>query len=247
METYGLIGKSLSHSFSRKYFNEKFRRLDISARYKLFELPEIAAFPALLGSQPALRGLNVTIPYKTQVIPYLHTLSPAAEAIGAVNTIQFLEDRLVGHNTDVIGFEASLRKLLGKNKPARALVLGSGGAARAVIFVLKNMGIRPQLVSRSPAVDQLGYADLLKLDPLAYRLVVNTTPLGMYPEVDGFPPLPYEWFFTPSHFAFDLVYNPPETRFMALARTQGAQVQNGWDMLLGQAEAAWRIWQGPNK
>lgn len=242
---YGLIGRKLGHSFSQRYFTEKFAREGIAAHYGLYELAQIDAFPTLLAQQPQLRGLNVTIPYKEAVIPYLDALSPAAQAVGAVNTILRQGDRLIGHNTDIYGFERSLREFLAGAQPTGALILGTGGAAKAVAYVLDTAFSLPwHMVSRQPAgPDQLAYAALPALDLAAFPLIINTTPLGMYPETGNAPDLPYDRL-TAAHWAFDLVYNPAETRFMALARAAGARVCNGMDMLIYQAERAWEIWQG---
>jgi shikimate dehydrogenase len=246
MKRYGLIGKTLSHSFSKRYFTEKFAQAGIAACYELFELASIAEFPALLQREPHLAGLNVTIPYKEAVMPYLDRLSPAAEAVGAVNTICFETDgSLSGHNTDVLGFQASLeQELQGQAPLTAALVLGTGGAAKAVAYVLQQqLGVAEvQLVSRHPEHrGQLSYEALRELDLSAYPLIVNTTPLGMYPKVDAAPDLPYGQL-GPQHLVFDLVYNPAETRFMRRAAEQGARTCNGLGMLYEQAEQAWLLW-----
>jgi shikimate dehydrogenase len=243
---YGLIGYPLSHSFSKRYFTEKFEREGLSEqfRYELFPLPSIEALPDLLASHPELAGFNVTIPYKQAVMAYLHQSSPAAARIGAVNTVKVDNGRLYGHNTDVVGFEESLRETLARaaQQPARALVLGTGGSSRAVRWVLEYMGIEPLSVSRQPESGQLTY-DALNAEVLArYPLIVNTTPLGMSPKVHECPPLPYEAL-NSANILFDLVYNPEETLFLRHGKSQGATVQNGLPMLYGQAEAAWRIWQ----
>ncbi|TAE48084.1 MAG: shikimate dehydrogenase [Bacteroidetes bacterium] len=239
---YGLIGKKLGHSFSRRHFSEKFAREGTDARYELFELETIAQFPALLAAQPDLRGLNVTIPYKTQVIPFLDRCSAEAAAVGAVNTIRREQDgSLSGHNTDVYGFRISLEQFLAGEKPAAALVLGSGGAAKAVFYVLDQLGIPAKGVSRAAAEGVFTYESLRHTDLTQYPLIINTTPLGMYPDVEARPDLPMEQI-GPAQRMFDLIYNPAETLLMREAREKGARVQNGLDMLILQAERAWEIW-----
>lgn len=244
MSTYGLIGKTLKHSFSKKYFTEKFADAGINSRYELFELPEISAFPALLDSFSDLRGLNVTIPYKEVILPYLDELSPAAQEIGAVNTIKFTAGGLVGHNTDAPGFEQSLLHSWTGSMPEGALILGTGGASKAVEYVLRErLGILTVLkVSRRPIGErQCSYEDVRDFDWNSFRLIVNTTPLGTYPDISGKPDLPYH-LFSKGHLAFDLVYNPAETAFLSTAKSFGCKTVNGYDMLVNQAEAAWEIW-----
>ncbi|RMG60407.1 MAG: shikimate dehydrogenase [Bacteroidetes bacterium] len=242
---YGLIGLKLGHSFSQRFFTEKFAREGIAARYDLYELPSVSGLPDLLDRYPDLRGLNVTIPYKERVLPYLSDLSPEAEAVGAVNTIRREGDRLVGHNTDIYGFERSLHAFLQGEEPTSALILGTGGAAKAVSYVLETRWhMHWQMVSRAPQGNhQLSYAALPHVNLADFRLIINTTPLGMYPDTGSSPALPYEAL-GPDHRVFDLVYNPAETLLMAQARAQGARVVNGMDMLIYQAERAWEIWQG---
>lgn len=249
MQRYGLIGRKLGHSFSKKYFTELFRKGKLSDhRYDLFELEDIAEFPALLRDTAGLRGLNVTVPYKESVIPFLDELDPLAAAVGAVNTITVEHGRTKGYNTDVAGF----RKLLdgatgtlsdpGSAIKPRALVLGSGGASRAVAYVLRDQGIRFRIVSRSRERGDLTW-DLVDETVLRVcRMVVNTTPLGMYPDVDQAPPLPYTAL-TKKHTLIDLVYNPEETRFLRLGKEHGAKAIGGLGMLEAQADEAWRIWQ----
>lgn len=242
MKRYGLIGKKLTHSFSKRYFTEKFEREGIDSRYDLFELSEIGEFPDLLRKYPNLGGLNVTIPYKSEVIAYLDVLSPAAEAVGAVNTIKFDGGRLIGFNTDIIGFRMSLAEVLKEQKITKALVLGTGGASKAVVYTLQTyFDCSTQLVSRNQCEGILSYAQLELIDWESYDLVVNTTPLGTFPFVDTCPDLPYERFYS-GQIAFDLVYNPEETLFLKQARAGGAVGVNGFEMLVGQAEGAWKIW-----
>lgn len=249
MQRYGLIGRKLGHSFSKKYFTDLFRKEKLEDhRYDLFELEDIAEFPALLRDTPGLRGLNVTVPYKESVIPFLDELDPLAAAVGAVNTITVEHGRTVGHNTDVVGFRTLLDGATGQLtdpgsaiKP-RALVLGSGGASRAVAYVLRDMGIRFRIVSRSRERGDLTW-DLIDGTVLGVcRLVINTTPLGMYPNVDEAPPLPYPAL-TAKHTLVDLVYNPAETLFLKYGREHGAATVGGMGMLQAQADEAWRIWQ----
>lgn len=243
MTRYGLIGERLSHSFSQRWFTALFEREGLrDHRYDLFELATVDELPALLRDTPGLRGLNVTIPYKESVIPLLGAVDTLAAAVGAVNTIAIRDGRTVGHNTDVEGFRTTLLPLIGTERP-RALVLGSGGASRAVAYVLKDLGIKFRVVSRSRERGDLTW-DLM--DPIVIKacpLLINTTPLGMHPEVDSAPPLPYEAI-GPRHLLVDLVYNPAETVFLREGRTRGATVVNGMPMLEAQAEAAWRIWNG---
>ncbi len=244
MRRYGLLGKSLKHSFSKRYFSEKFSREGINATYELFELAKIEDFPAWWRQQPSLSGLNVTIPYKEQIIPYLDELSPEAAEVGAVNTILPTPRGLIGHNTDVVGFEESLRNAWQGPWPPAALILGSGGAAKAVVYVLRQrLGIADvRVLSRQPIrPEDLSYDQAPLLEWGRYLLVVNTTPLGMFPEVDRLPDLPYH-LFTSRHLAMDLIYNPEVTAFMQAAAVQGAATCNGMEMLLLQAEKAWEIW-----
>ncbi len=248
MVRFGLIGRKLGHSFSKEHFTKLFRREKLTGhRYDLFELPDISGLPALLSSTPGLRGLNVTIPYKETVMPYLDALDPLAAAVGAVNTISVSNGRTTGHNTDVAGFRHLIEHEVGgltdpgsALKP-RALVLGSGGASRAVAFVLREKGIRFRIVSRSRERGDLTW-DLV--DPTVLRvcrLVVNTTPLGMHPHEEDAPPLPYAAL-TPKHTLIDLVYNPAETVFLKHGAEHGARTVNGLGMLKAQADEAWKIW-----
>ncbi|MBV8253868.1 MAG: shikimate dehydrogenase [Chitinophaga sp.] len=241
MKTYGLIGYPLSHSFSKGYFAEKFNKEQITGcQYENFPIPEIAAFPALLQQQPDLVGLNVTIPYKEVVIPFLDELSDAVKHIGAVNCIRFEEGRKIGYNTDVIGFTNSLKPLLQPHH-TRALVLGTGGAAKAVMYALQQLNISFTLVSRKAGPNAVAYDALTQEDMAANTLIINTTPLGMYPNVDDMPPIPYQYLDS-RHLLYDLVYNPPETKFLLAGKERGATIKNGHEMLILQAEAAWEIW-----
>jgi shikimate dehydrogenase len=238
MRVFGLIGHPLGHSFSQRYFTEKFRREGLAdCRYELFDMPDIVAFPGLLAREPELCGLNVTIPHKRAVIPYIDALTPEAEAVGAVNCILFRQGRTIGHNTDIAGFETSLRAFMGEqlHRPGlRALILGRGGAALAAAHVLARLGIPNETTGRA---DFPLSADRLT----APLLLVNATPLGMHPHPDTAPDLPYTAL-GPEHWVFDMVYNPETTRFMQLAAEQRAQVCNGLAMLYAQAEENWRVW-----
>lgn len=243
MKQYGLIGKVLVHSFSKKFFTEKFEREGIDAQYDLFELPTIEEFKKLV-EEKELYGLNVTIPYKELVIPFLDELDPTAEGIGAVNTIKFIRDskgcRLKGYNTDIIGFRDSIKPLL-RDAHEKALVLGTGGASKAVCYALEQMGLEYKYVSRTARPDAFTYAELNEEIMSEYLVVVNTSPLGMFPNVDSAPDIPYEYL-SEDHLLYDLVYNPENTKFCQLGKAQGAVTKSGLDMLHGQAVAAWKIW-----
>jgi shikimate dehydrogenase len=244
MRTFGLLGRSLAHSFSQAYFSQKFARLGLTdCRYELFELPEASDLPQLLARYPDLAGLNVTIPYKEKIWPYLTRVAPSAALVGAVNVIEFQRDgSLVGHNSDYIGFRESLRKFYPLDAPNRqALVLGTGGAAKAVAIALQELAIPYQFVSRDPHGTNLTYDEVTQNLLAAHSLIVNTTPLGTYPAVTKCPPLPYSAL-TAQHYLFDLIYNPRETLFLQRGLAAGGHIQNGLEMLELQAEAAWDIW-----
>lgn len=247
--TYGLIGFPLIHSFSKTFFNQKFQAEGINARYENFEIASIDFFPGLLEDTPSLAGMNVTIPYKEKVIPYLDDIDPLAARAGAVNVIKIVADRkgkllenkrLVGFNSDVAGFTDSIRPLITDSRH-RALVLGTGGAAKAVCVGLDMLDVEAQLVSRTARPGVLTYADLTPEIMAQYKVIVNTTPLGMYPHVDEAPDIPYECL-GPDHLCYDLLYNPDVTLFMKKAQAQGADVKNGLEMLLLQAFLSWEIW-----
>ena len=242
---YGLIGFPLGHSFSQDYFNQKFDAENIDARYINFEIPEIGDLKDVLARNPNLAGLNVTIPYKQQVIPLLDEMDPEAAEIGAVNVIKFIRRNgrltLKGYNSDIIGFRDSIAPLL-TDCHTHALVLGTGGASKAICYALKSLGIAPQLVSRKPAEGVITYGDLTPEIMATHKIIVNTTPLGMYPHIDECPDIPYS-LLTPDHLCYDLLYNPDVTRFMKRSSDAGAEVKNGLEMLLLQAFAAWNIWQ----
>lgn len=241
MRVFGLIGYPLSHSFSKGFFAEKFAKEGISdCTYENFPLENISQFPALLEQQPNLRGLNVTIPYKEAVLPWLDELSPAAEQIKAVNCIQFHEGVRIGFNTDVTGFKRSLQPLL-KPHHTHALVLGTGGAAKAVMFVLQELNIPHTVVSRNAQAGVITYDELDKDNMEVHTIIINTSPLGMYPQTDAAPPIPYEYI-TKHHLMYDLIYNPAQTLFLKKGEEKGATIKNGHEMLVLQAEASWDIW-----
>jgi shikimate dehydrogenase len=247
MNLYGLIGYPLSHSFSKRYFAEKFEKERIAdSRYDLFELKDISELPTLLSQTSKLRGLNVTIPYKQAVIPYLGSMDAAASRIGAVNTIKIYADGSTkGYNSDYYGFRQSVYEWVEHRGEScanlKALVLGNGGAAKAVVTALHDLQADVQMVSRTPSEGILGYEDLTEEIMHTHRLIVNTTPLGMYPNVDSSPPIPYEHL-THNHFLYDLVYNPLQTLFLKKGSEQKAHTHNGLKMLEMQAEKSWQIW-----
>lgn len=242
MKRFGLIGKKLGHSFSAKYFAEKFEREGLQeCDYSLYELPEIECVKEFMLT-PDLVGFNVTIPYKQQIIPYLDALDAQAREVGAVNCVKIERDgRRVGYNTDVDGIRLSLDKLLGKEKVSAALILGTGGASQAVQYVLRERGIDYKVVSRDKDKADLTYDDLTQDVMATHRLIINASPVGMYPACEKCPNIPYAML-SGSHFLFDLVYNPLTTRFMELGAEQGAATLSGIDMLYAQAESAWKIW-----
>ncbi len=237
---YGIIGYPLTHSFSPGYFNNKFSREGIDAFYDRYELTDISSFPELVNNKPALRGLNVTIPYKEQVIPFLDTLTDEARGIGAVNCIDIRDGLLTGHNTDVTAFEQSISPLL-KPQHDKALILGNGGAALAVKYALKRIGIVYLCVSRKKSDTAISYVELDEEIMRKYKVIINTTPLGMYPKMDEQPDIPYD-FITVDHLLYDLIYNPEKTQFLAKGWAKGAAIKNGMEMLHLQAEASWKIW-----
>ena len=238
---FGLVGRNIDYSFSRKYFSKKFKtenRLDL---YVNFDIPTIDSFRSILKQSPNLSGLNITIPYKKAVIPFLDRLSKEATKIQAVNTIVWDSyGKTIGHNTDHIGFEKALLEFM-KKKPTKVLILGTGGASSAVKFVLEKLGSRYQFVSRKPKKNQISYDQLTKNHIIRTDLIVNTTPLGTFPKTKEFPPLPYKYLNT-NHFLFDLIYNPNETEFLRKGKFQGAKICNGYKMLVYQAEKSWELW-----
>lgn len=245
MRTLGLLGFPLQHSFSAAYFQQKFLQEDLAGiEYINLEYSDLAEAVVALRERPNLVGFNVTIPYKTQILPYLDELDPTAAEILAVNTVRVNDGKWVGYNTDVIGFEASLVGFLRQYNlipSLRALVLGTGGASKAVHFVLKKLGIPFISVSRNPAPNSYSFEQVTHDILVSTHLIINTTPLGTFPKVDTFPKLPYNSL-SPKHLLFDLVYNPPVTAFMQQGVYAGCAAINGYEMLVGQAEAAWSIW-----
>jgi shikimate dehydrogenase len=245
MRKFGLIGYPLSHSFSQKYFSEKFQREGIrDAIYLNFPLPSIEELTPLIRSEPSLNGLNVTIPYKEKVLAFLDFEDEIVNQTGACNCIKIKNGQRYGFNTDVMGFEQSLMKGLNPGH-ARALILGTGGASKAVEFVLRKLGIGYRIVSRKNT-GRPGLIQYQELDAAIIRshtLIVNTTPVGMYPNIEECPPIPYQ-FIGSSHYLFDLVYNPAKTLFLQKGEERGAGVRNGSEMLLIQAEESWAIWNG---
>lgn len=245
MDKYGLIGYPLKHSFSVNYFNEKFHSEGIDAEYVNFEIPSINELPDVIKDNPELKGLNVTIPYKEKVISYLDELDKDAQAIGAVNVIKIIRlqkgrYKLMGYNSDIIGFTESIEPLLEPHHK-KALILGTGGASKAVFHGLKNLDIEAKYVSRTPASGMLSYEELTPEIMAEYTVIVNGTPVGMYPKVDFCPDIPYQYL-TPNHLLYDLLYNPNITLFMKKGEERGAKTKNGLEMLLLQAFAAWEIW-----
>lgn len=246
MKRFGLIGYPLGHSFSKKYFTEKFEKENITdCEYELYPLESLDELPNLIKSVKGLKGLNVTIPYKEQVLKFLDEIDPKAEQIGAVNIVKIQGKKLIGFNTDYIGFKESLIKFIGSNPmPEKALILGTGGASKAVKVVLKDLNIDYNIVSRNPIEDQISYDSLNTSIPQhlnTHKLIINTTPLGMAPKTESLPDLPYQ-LLTTDHFLYDLVYNPMKTAFMQKGIDDHCWVKNGLEMLYGQAEAAWKIW-----
>jgi shikimate dehydrogenase len=244
MRLFGLIGKTLKHSFSKQYFNSKFEKEAVDdANYELFELQSINEFPELIKKyRGKLTGLNVTIPYKKEVIPFLDEIDAPAAAIDAVNTIKVMPNgKLKGYNTDYLGFKNALNDWPIQNK--KALVLGTGGASQAIIKVLTDLGLAHQSVSRKVSEGTIDYETLKKNKSwlVDFELIINSTPLGTFPNIDEKPDLPYSQL-TRNHLLFDLVYNPETTAYMKEGLKYGAQVKNGYDMLTGQAEASWEIW-----
>lgn len=247
MKLYGLLGYPLGHSFSAKYFAEKFAHEGIDAEYKNFEFAHVEDALAYLTQQDALQGFNVTIPHKQAIMPYLSGLSAEAEAIGAVNVVCVKHQtdgsvKLFGCNSDVVGFSNSIKPLLRPDIHTKALVLGTGGASKAVMYGLCKLGVEPIYVSRTSKVGQLTYDELTPEVMSEHKVIVNCTPLGMFPKVDACPDIPYQYL-TPDHLLYDLVYNPLETLFMKRGAEQGAMVKNGLEMLHLQAEAAWEDWE----
>lgn len=243
MKLYGLIGYPLGHSFSKQYFAEKFAREGISdCFYDAFPISAIDQFPSLIKDHPNLKGLNVTIPYKEQVLQFVTHLTPEVKAIGAANCIKIEGEQLTAFNTDVVGFERSFCKLL-KPHHTKALVLGTGGSSKAVQYVLQKLGIQFLLVTRSENTGAgfINYDMIDEQTMQSYPVIVNCSPSGMSPNDHTCPNLPYQ-FISPQHFLYDLVYKPAKTLFLQKGEERGAQIQNGYEMLILQAEASWEIW-----
>lgn len=243
MKKLGLLGKNIGYSFSRNYFKDKFKNEGLADIfiYENYDIDSIGKFPEIIKNNPDLIGLNVTIPYKEAIIPFLDGLSENARQIGAVNTVKIDPDgKLTGHNTDYFGFLQSLKPLL-KDPHKKALILGTGGAAKAIAFGLKEIRIDSEFVSRQSGEHTISYADLTKQSFEEHQIIINCTPLGTSPKIELSPDIPYH-FFTPNHIAFDLIYNPEKTEFLKKAEEKGAVLKNGYEMLVFQAEKAWEIW-----
>ena len=243
MNKLGLLGRNISYSFSRAYFTQKFKEEGLSEDYSYenFDIQTISEFPSVLRNNPDAIGMNVTIPYKEEVIPFLNHLSENAKAIGAVNTIKILPNGdLEGHNTDYFGFTESLKPLL-QNHHRKALILGTGGAAKAVAFGLQTLGIQYQYVSRKTSENTISYEEINHNLFEEHTIIINCTPLGTSPNIETCPPIPYNYF-TGKHIAYDLIYNPEETEFLKRAKQKKAVTKNGYEMLVLQAEKAWKIW-----
>lgn len=239
---YGLIGAKLGHSFSKDFFSKKFAKEGISAEYRNFEIDNIEKFSEII--EYGVYGLNITIPYKEQVIDFLDKIDPIAAKIGAVNVVKIVRNadnlETIGYNSDIVGFTESIRPLI-ENHHKKALILGTGGASKAVIEGLKLMNVKSQLVSRTKSPNTITYSELSSNLLEEYTIIVNTTPLGMFPNTDSYPDIPYE-FLSNKHLCYDLTYNPEETRFLKLSRDNGAKTKNGLEMLILQALESWRIW-----
>ena len=236
---FGLLGKDIGYSFSRNYFSNKFRAENLQFEYVNFDLENLSTFKSLL-SRDDISGMNVTIPYKQEVIPFLDEIDPVAKAIGAVNTIVFKDNKRLGYNTDHIGFQNTLLNYL-KPHHDKALVLGTGGASKAVCYVLEQLKIQVQKVSRSEGPDRKAYPQLSAKDYEEHSLLINCTPLGTHPNINAYPPIDYEQL-SKNHLLYDLIYNPKVTAFMKMGKVKGAEVVNGYLMLVDQAEASWNLW-----
>ena len=236
---FGLLGKDIGYSFSRNYFSNKFAAENLQYEYVNFDLENLSTFKSLLKRKD-ISGMNVTIPYKQEVIPFLDGLDPVAKAIGAVNTIVFKDDKRLGYNTDHIGFQKTLLNHLKPNHD-KALVLGTGGASKAVCYVLEQLEIQTLKVSRNEGQDRKAYHQLTAKDYKEYTLLINCTPLGTHPNTDAYPPIDYRHI-NAEHLLYDLIYNPEVTAFMQIGKDKGAITLNGYQMLVEQAEASWSLW-----
>lgn len=239
---FGLIGRNIDYSFSRKFFTEKFEKEGLNdCSYQNFDLSHLSEFPSVIENIKNLKGMNVTIPYKQEIFTYLDEIDEIAQEIGAVNTIKITKThQLKGFNTDFYGFKKSLKPFL-KSHHQKALILGTGGASKAVAYALKDLKIPYKYVSRNPDADQLSYNDIDNNIFNEYQIIINCTPIGTFPNVNQYPPLPY-FLFTEKHLAYDLIYNPEETSFLRKAKEHNATTVNGLQMLIFQAEKAWEIW-----
>ncbi|MFM2048007.1 MAG: Shikimate dehydrogenase [Bacteroidota bacterium] len=241
MKQYGLIGFPLTHSFSKKYFTEKFIAENlIDCSYENFELKNIEDFISLKNNHANLIGLNVTIPYKQAIINHLDEIDATAKQVGAVNTIKFSAGKTKGFNTDIIGFEKTFLPLI-KPYHTHALIFGNGGATKCVEYVLRKIGIQYQIVSRNPSINQMGYDDINLFTMRQFHVLINCTPVGMFPHQNDVLNIPYEYI-NSKFLCYDLIYNPTETEFLKRSKQKGAITKNGYDMLIQQAEAAWKIW-----
>src|SRR5690606_4010166 len=237
VKNFGLIGKNIAYSFSESHFHDKFRKENITnSTYQLFDLKSISEVEELFQTKE-LKGFNVTIPYKEEIIPYLDELSPEAQKIGAVNCVKIQNNKRIGFNTDAFGFENSLQPLLEKHHQ-KALILGDGGVAKAVKFILTKLEIDYQSVTRK---GELRFPDLDKEIISEHPLIINCTPVGTFPDLEASPDIPYQ-FITTSHLLYDLIYNPEKTKFLQLGEIKGAKIKNGYEMLVLQAEKSWEIW-----
>ncbi|QKX03418.1 shikimate dehydrogenase [Aquimarina sp. TRL1] len=240
MKTFGLLGKNIGYSFSRSFFSEKFKNENLSCEYRNFDIAQINDVKEILDSDE-IKGLNVTIPYKEEIIHFLDALDPTAKEIGAVNVIKFTADnKLIGYNSDYYGFTESLKPLL-HSEIKKALILGTGGASKAIAYALEQLNIQYSFVSRNPDFKELHYKDLDEDIIRAYKLIINCTPLGTHPNIYNYPDIPYE-FISEKHVLYDLIYNPEETEFMKKGKERGATTSNGLQMLILQAQKGWEIW-----
>jgi shikimate dehydrogenase len=245
MRLFGLLGYPLTHSFSQKYFTEKFQQLGISdTAYENFSIPDIQELKQILSSRKDLQGFNITIPYKKAVLDFLQEVSDPVKKMGACNCVKIVDGKLKGYNTDVVGFQRSLEPFL-KPHHQKALILGTGGASAAVEYVFQQLQIPYLFVSRTASSNAISYQDISEEIIETHQLIINTSPLGMYPNLDVCPAIPYQYL-TAQHHLFDLIYNPTETKFLSLGKQHGATIQNGFEMLILQAEESWRIWNEIN-
>ena len=245
MDKYGLIGNNIDYSFSKTFFNSKFKKEESNNSYENFDISDLSQLSEVLLKNPKLKGLNVTIPYKESIIKYLDRIDSNAQKIGAINTIKITAERkLIGYNTDYIGFKESLKNLLPISKK-NALVLGTGGASKAIVYALKSLNYKVTQVSRVKKEGITTYTELNKEVMIQHQLIINCTPLGTFPNIDQYPSIPYQYV-TKNHLMFDLTYNPLETMFIKLSKEQGARISNGLKMLEFQAEEAWSIWKANN-